>query len=397
MATITLQDYYDNLEQLLSRNAYEEVIRHSRHIMQFYPKNANVFRFLGRALLESGETEEAGEIFRRLLGVYPDDFTAHVSLSKVYQKLNKPDEALWHLERAFEQDPNNQSLIDALRELYQRYRKVEQTKLQLTAAAVARQYVRNELYGQAIDVLQQAIERSPERMDLRVLLAQTLWDGNQKLEAGEKALDVLETLPDCLVANRIMTELWLGEKRPSDAQRFLTHIEGVEPYLALELAKGQVSDADLTIEELDYTRLAQQELAMASPDWLQDLGDLGDQAMEDEPSFHELPADPTQQRPDDDWLQTLQDASAEQTVNLTKDQLLAAKKAAAERAQATGANDEEDWLSEMEETSKKPTSSLDGLFDDIPSSTSGTAGFTDFLIHRADRTPHPICRGKRRS
>ncbi|MFN8374638.1 MAG: tetratricopeptide repeat protein, partial [Anaerolineae bacterium] len=300
MATITLQDYYDKLEELLNRNANDEVIRHCRHILQFFPKNARVFRALGRALLESGEYEESGEIFRRLLGVYPDDYTAHVGLGEVYQKLNKPDDALWHLERAYEQDPNNQMLIDTLRELYQRYRKVEQAKLQLTAAAVARQYVRNELYGQAIDVLAQAIERTPERMDLRVLLAQTLWDANQRVEAAERALDVLDKLPDCLVANRILTQLWLDEQRPSDAQRFLTHIESIEPYLALELAKGESSASDLTLEELDYSRIAQQELAMASPDWLQDLGDLGEPTLEDEPAYHELPADPTQPVPPSD-------------------------------------------------------------------------------------------------
>jgi tetratricopeptide (TPR) repeat protein len=76
MATITLQDYYDKLEELLIKNANDEVIRHCRHILQFFPKNAKTFRYLGRALLESGEIEEAGEVFRRLLGVYPDDYTA---------------------------------------------------------------------------------------------------------------------------------------------------------------------------------------------------------------------------------------------------------------------------------------------------------------------------------
>ncbi|NWF68421.1 MAG: tetratricopeptide repeat protein [Chloroflexi bacterium] len=380
MTTITLKDYCEKLEDLLKNDANAETIHHCRHILQFFPKNVQVYRYLGRALLENGEYAEAAEVLRRVLGVYPDDLTAHAGLSVAYQKLNQPDDAIWHLERAFEQDPNNQALIEELRELYLRYRKVEYNKLQLTTGAVARQYARSELYGQAIDVLQQALERTPERADLRVLLAQTLWNASQRIEAAEKALDVLDTLPDCMPANRILTELWLSEGRPSDAQRYLNRLEAVEPYLALELAKGQAADSDLVLEELDYSRLAQQELAMASPDWLLDLGE----AMPPTPPVKQEAAPPTEPpapAESDDWLQTLQDTSAEQTVNLSKDELLAAKRAAAERAKAAGIEPQPDFAENLEDElpPADPDSNLEDLFSDLPANASATSGFTDFL------------------
>lgn len=293
MAEISLRDYLSKLDSLLAKGAPSEVIHHCRHILQYYPKNADTYRILGRALFNSGSWQEAGEVFRRVLSVYPDDYTAHTALSEIYLRLKRPDDAIWHLERAFELDPNNQPVLDNLRELYRRHRKIEHSKVQLTAGAVARQYLRNGLYEQAIDTLQQALQRSPERVDLRLLLATTQQEAGHRVEAAEVALEVLKVLPDSLVANRILTELWLAEQRPSDAQRYLNRIQSVDPYLALELAQGQeVPNDAFKLEELDYRRTAERELMTQAPDWLRDV----DQTP--------LPASPTEEAVDDSpaWL-----------------------------------------------------------------------------------------------
>src|SRR5262245_1821154 len=142
MTNISLKEYHAKLESLLNTNATDEVIRHCRHILQEFPKNVTTYRIFGRALVYNSKWQKAGEVLTRVLSVYPDDLAAHIGLSEIYEKTNKPDEAIWHLERAFEQDPNNQPLIDALREMYQQHRKVEYAKVQLTTGAVARQYVR---------------------------------------------------------------------------------------------------------------------------------------------------------------------------------------------------------------------------------------------------------------
>ncbi len=301
MADISLRDYLAKLDALLNDGASDEVIHHCRHILQYYPKNAAAYRYLGRALVEAGNWEKAGEVFRRVLSVYPDDFTAHAGLSEVYLSLKRSEDAIWHLERAYEQDPNNQEIIDRLRELYWKVRHVEQAKVQLTAGAVARQYIRNGLYDQAISTLKQALERSPERVDLRLLLAQTNADAGHDIEAGETALGVLEVLPDCLEANRILTDMWLGVQRPSDAQRYLSRIQAVDPYLALELAQGQpVPDEQFRLEELDYRQSAQKEIVSRAPDWLQQI----------EPS---APADTGAETDMGDWMSAISVSSAAST------------------------------------------------------------------------------------
>lgn len=272
MSEISLRDYLAKLDNLLNNNAADEVIHHCRHILQYFPKNVAAYRFLGRALIENGRWEEASAALQRVLSVIPDDFTAHVGLSEAMERTNRPDDALWHLERAFEQHPADKTILEQLRALYRRYRGVENVKIPLTAVAVARQAMNNQAYAHAADTLRGALNRSPQRVDLRLLLADVLWEGDARLEAAELAMDVLEKLPDCLSANRIMTGLWLSEGRPTDAQRYIYHLEAVDPYLAVELVTGSpVDEGAFRLSELDYRRSAQSAIAADKPDWLQDL------------------------------------------------------------------------------------------------------------------------------
>ncbi len=272
MPEISLKDYFAKLNTLLGSSAADEVVHHSRHILKYYPKNVIASRFLGRALVLLSRWDEGRDALRRVLSVVPDDYAAHLALSEANERMNRPDEAIWHLERAFEQRPNDKELIDALRGLYRRYRQVDNLKIQLTSAAVARQYLRSGAYTQAIDALRGALARMNDRLDLKLLLAQTLWEQGSKEEAAEIALEVLKILPDCLEANRIMAQLWLESGRPSDAQRYVNHLEGVDPYLAVELVQGEAPDDDVfRVEELDYGRSAQSEMTSARPDWLREI------------------------------------------------------------------------------------------------------------------------------
>lgn len=270
MPEISLRDYLNKLENALFAGSADEVIHHSRHILQFYPKNVAAYRYLGRALVHNARWEEGSAALRRILSVIPDDYTAHLGLSEAYDGLKRGDSAIWHLERAFEQQPNNRDLIEGVRAMYRRYRAVE-PKIGLTSAAVARQHLANRRFDQAIETLRGAVSRAPDRVDLKVMLAQVLWQTGDQVGGAESALDVLEVLPDCMEANVILTRLWLGEDRPSDAQRYLSRVESVDPYRALEIAQGDAPDDAFRLEELDYQRFAKSEASNAKPDWLKQV------------------------------------------------------------------------------------------------------------------------------
>ncbi|HYO88263.1 MAG TPA: tetratricopeptide repeat protein, partial [Candidatus Limnocylindrales bacterium] len=272
MAEINLQEYVADIEAQLASGAADEASYHSRHILSQYPRYTPSFRLLGRALLLKGQQAEAEAAFRRVLSVEPADITAHLGLSEIYDQRHRGDEAIWHAERAMETEIANAVTTDLLRGLYRRYRGAEQPRMALTAVALTRQALQNQDYPQAIATLRDALERHPERVDLRLLLAEALWESGDHVTAGETALDVLEVLPDCFSANAIMTRLWLKEGRPSDARHYLNRLEALDPYTAVQLASGQPADPGaFTIDALDYQRSAQSEAARAAPAWLEGI------------------------------------------------------------------------------------------------------------------------------
>lgn len=279
MAEISLSAYQDNLSQLSAQNKHDEVIAHARHILKSYPKNLRAYRQLARALFAAERWAEASDVLRRLLGARPQDFETHSLLAQSYQLLEAHERAIWHAERALDQEPNDADTISLIRALYRRHRGEEIDRLQLTAGALAQQHIRGNLLTEALGTLDQALGRNPERIDLQLLRARTLWLDGQRMDAAEAALDILEKLPYAIDANRIMTELWLAEQRPADAQTYLQRIEEMDPYLAHELALGEAPPDNLLMtEEFDISGLAQPEQDIVDPEWLdgvdEDTGSL---------------------------------------------------------------------------------------------------------------------------
>ncbi|MEQ8675731.1 MAG: tetratricopeptide repeat protein [Aggregatilineales bacterium] len=384
MADINLKQYLSRLDQHIQNGAFDEALYHSRHILKHFPKNIAAYRVLGRALLEEGRWQQAGEVLRRVLSVEPDNFDAFVGLSQIYERLKRPDEAIWYLERAFEQRPNSQALTQKLRDLYAEYYKRQVDKINLTAGAVARQYKNNGLYDQALDVLQRNLQRYPNRADLRILMARVYREGERPIEAAEVAQDLLEQLPDCLEANVLLAKVWLAVDRPSDAQRHISRIEPVAPYVALEIVQGGVPDEDaFMLSELDYQAVAARELASNSPDWLTSIEESEEIELDivaDEISDDDGDADvaswlrdddsPTGMDEADDWLSEVE--SMDTKVNEAKTMPIPPPMVKRERTGKTG------LLSSLEPNDPTPeaptepqiTDEFDDIFalDDMPES-----------------------------
>lgn len=274
MAEISLSAYQDELERLLQEHKYDEIIAHARHILKSQPKNLRAYQQLGAALVGARRWEEATDVLGRALGAQPQDYHTHAQLARAFQHLGGYERAIWHAERALDQKPGDQETIALVRELYRAHRNEEIDRLQLTAAALAQQQIRGNLLSEALDSLATALERHPNRIDLQLLRARAFWLDGRRMDAADTALDILERLPYVIEANRIMTELWLAEQRPSDAQLYLKRIEDLDPYLAHQMATGEEAPEDLLmLERLDYSGAAQREREIVNPEWLNTLGE----------------------------------------------------------------------------------------------------------------------------
>lgn len=279
MAELSLSAYHDKLDDQLRRESYFEVIAHARHILKRFPKNLRSYRQLARALFAEARWDEAASLLRRLLGALPRDFEAHQLLARCYQQLGQAERALWHAERALDQMPGDEAATAVLREQYQQHRGERIDSMRLSLGAQAQQQIRSNQLAPALEALAAGLEEQPQRLDWQLLRARALWLNGQRMDAAENAVDILERLPYAIDANRILTELWLAEKRPSDAQSFLRRIEELDPQLAHQLATGAPAPADLLmLQELDADSISQREQAIINPEWLNTLGGGADRA-----------------------------------------------------------------------------------------------------------------------
>ena len=107
MAKVHLRKYNSEIEALIERGQTDEAVAHCRHILKTFPKHLDTYRLLGKASLESKRYPDAADIFNRILMAVPDDFVSRVGLSIIADEGKRLDDAIWHMERAFEKQPSN--------------------------------------------------------------------------------------------------------------------------------------------------------------------------------------------------------------------------------------------------------------------------------------------------
>lgn len=319
MAEITLRSYSQEVDGLIELEQLDEAIAHCRQILQAFPKHLDTYRSLGKAYLEAKRYGDASDIFQRVLSSEPADFVSHIGMSVIREDAGNLDSSIWHMERAFENNPANQIIQQELKRLFGQRDGSEPTKVRLTRGALARMYANGELYPQAVAELRAALDEDPERADLRILLAEMHWQLNQQLEAAEICSQVLEKLPHCREANRIMAAVLQAGGKSDAASVYLRRLAAIDPYTAfLESPADDIAlvDADsVTLEKLEWQAGEEiEEVVRSKPDWATSLGtedDIDDTGSVDTAEWRKLvSALPTE---DEEMPEELADTSSLET------------------------------------------------------------------------------------
>lgn len=294
MSKISLRAYNREIESLIEQNQFDQAIAHARHILKFFPKHVHTYRLLGKAYLESQRYGDATDLFQRVLSAVPDDFVSHVGMSIIREDEGNLDEAIWHMERAFEVQPANSAIQKELRRLYGRRDGLEPPKVRLTRGALARMYLKGELYPQAIAELRAALVEDPQRPDLLTLLAQAYFAAGMRVEAAETCSTLLKKLPYSLEANRILAEILANSERADEADIYRQRVYALDPYTAYVSPSNptpdKVPDSTIALEKLVWSP-GQPIIEMpAQPDWAMSLGVNLDEAI------------PTQEESVPNWL-----------------------------------------------------------------------------------------------
>ncbi|MCG2785321.1 MAG: tetratricopeptide repeat protein [Anaerolineae bacterium] len=271
MSKVALRVYNREIEALVDQGHIDEAVAHCQHVLKTYPKHLETYRLLGKAYLEARRYPDAADIFQRVLTSVPDDFVSHLGMSIVYDEQKNLDQAIWHMERAYESNPSNGGVQAELRRLYGRRDGLEPPKIQLTRGALAKMYIRGAQYGQAIQEIKTVLQEDKERLDLKVLLAQAYFRFDKKVEATEMCNEILKVSPYCFDANRVMVEILPGTGLASNLETYKKRLQQLDPYTALVTGStfevASVQDAAVTIERLEWDPSAAAQIA---PDWQSD-------------------------------------------------------------------------------------------------------------------------------
>src|SRR5919109_1616828 len=255
MAKVSLRAYNREIEAMIDRNHLDEAIAHCKQILKTFPKHLETYRLLGKAYLEYKRYPEAADIFSRILVSVPSDFVANVGMSIIRDEENKLDDAIWHMERAFETQPSNAAIQGELQRLYGRRDGVQLPRIRMTHGALAHMYVKGELYPQAISEIKSVLKEDPGRRDMQSLLARAYYHSGAKNDAAEAASAVLRSEPYSLDANRILVEI-LGTDHPENVQAYRQRVVELDPYAAQVAGSiflsDEVPDVAVSLERLDW-------------------------------------------------------------------------------------------------------------------------------------------------
>ncbi len=257
MAKVSLRIYNREIESLIDQGNTDEAVAHCHHILRTFPKHLETYRLLGKAHLEAKRYNDAVDIFSRILMAVPEDFVAHVGMSIIRDEQNKSDDAIWHMERAFESQPSNSAIQGELQRLYGRRDGMEPPKIRMTRGALAHMYVQGELHSQAIAEIRTVLAEDPSRSDMQVLLARSYFLSSQKADASDMCSRLLKQYPYCFDANRIMVELLQTTADAESTQVYRARIIELDPYASLAKTSlfqlNEVPDAAVNLERLEYT------------------------------------------------------------------------------------------------------------------------------------------------
>ena len=257
MAKVSLRIYNRDIESLIDQGHLDEAIAHCRHILQMFSKHLETYRLLGKAYLEAKRYDEAVDIFSRTLMSVPDDFVAHVGMSIIRDDQAKLDDAIWHMERAFESQPSNSAIQSELRRLFGRRDGVEPPKIRMTRGALAHMYVQGELYPQAISEIKAVLGQDANRDDMKTLLARAYFHAGQKADASDICQQLLKRYPYSFDANRIMVELLQSSDSVETTQVYRHRVNELDPYATFTqgsvFRSNEVSDAAISLERYEYT------------------------------------------------------------------------------------------------------------------------------------------------
>ncbi len=226
--SIALPEAIQQARQSLEDGDYQEAVSICSAIVNQYPACEAAYRLLGEALLEQGQASEAERAFGRAISHDPRQPASYLGLGRIAEDRGALENALAFCQVAWELAPNLPEYREPVVQIASRQFS-DDGYLQLTHAALAQIYLRSSRLKRAVREFEIALSALPDRVDLWIGLAESLWRLGQDANAADISREFLKEHPDLAQALVILADIEFRQGDPDQANHLQERLRRVDP------------------------------------------------------------------------------------------------------------------------------------------------------------------------
>ncbi len=173
-------------------------------ILSMRPENIQTLLLLAEVDLEERKFRTASAGFERVLHGDPESYLAYAGLGIAYEHLKNPSGAVRWYTRALDLDPANAAIREERDRLFCQAYPGRTPPLGLTRFALGRQLFQSGFREEGVARFRSALERHPERTEIRLTLAEALWAMGKSGAARELCQEIVLAEPRVVKANALL-------------------------------------------------------------------------------------------------------------------------------------------------------------------------------------------------
>ena len=228
MAARPLHEVVQQAEEAISGGNYRAAVETCRRVLGQFPEFATAHRLLGEALFEEADSDGAERAFAEALHRDPQSSAAYTGLSKIAEGRGDQDSALAYAQVAWEIVPQRADLRERVaglsEELYGKG-----GRLHLTRAALTSLHFRAGRWSRAAAEAAAVLGEQPDRVDVQLRMAESLWRRGSLIAAGNACRSVLASSPAAVMALLMLADVERRQNNQNGAANLLDQARQIDP------------------------------------------------------------------------------------------------------------------------------------------------------------------------
>ena len=217
----------DHAQQAFRDGSADQALELAEHVIARYPRHAPARLIRALTAEVRGELDRALEDLRFVSSAEPLNAQAAAALARIFKQRDDDARAQDEARRVVELVPDvsdNESLEAALDILG-----VDADALPITPGVFARIHLRSGWPGTAERYARRALDDEPDRIDIRLTLAEALWQLNRLSLCQEQCTIIFDRANDCVRAAVMLAHVLAERGRMAEGQDLLGRAGEIDP------------------------------------------------------------------------------------------------------------------------------------------------------------------------